>query len=110
MIDAARQENVILFCLPPHTTHRLQPCDVGAFSPLKRAWEAQCSTYLQTNGVPLQARDVVVEYMTARSTALKKETIQQAWRKSGIGMDDSQTYPLCDSSIFTKADFAPSVP
>jgi hypothetical protein len=63
MIDAAWKSNVILFCLPPHTTHKLQPCDVGAFSPLKCAWEARCDVYLQENGIPLQAHDVVQEYM-----------------------------------------------
>jgi hypothetical protein len=110
MIDAARKSNVILFCLPPHTTHKLQPCDVGAFSPLKRAWEARCDVYLQENGIPLQARDVVQEYMEARSVSFKEETIKQAWRKSGIDTDETGTYPKCNGSIFTKDDFAPSVP
>ncbi|XP_057297609.1 uncharacterized protein LOC130628645 [Hydractinia symbiolongicarpus] len=35
LIDAARENQVILYCLPPHTTHVLQPLDVGLYSPLK---------------------------------------------------------------------------
>ena len=35
LIDLAKESNVILFCLPPHTTHLLQPLDVAVFSPLK---------------------------------------------------------------------------
>ena len=31
VIDACRDNNVILFCLPPHTTHALQPLDVSVF-------------------------------------------------------------------------------
>ena len=36
IIDFAGANNVILFCLPPHTTHLLQPLDVAVFSPLKK--------------------------------------------------------------------------
>jgi hypothetical protein len=27
-------KKILLICLPPHTTHMLQPLDVGVFSPL----------------------------------------------------------------------------
>ena len=33
-ITLARANNIILYCLPPHTTHWLQPLDVGCFGPL----------------------------------------------------------------------------
>ncbi len=34
-IDLARENQVILLCLPPHTTHALQPLDVAVFKALK---------------------------------------------------------------------------
>lgn len=33
------QNQIILYCLQPNTTHILQPCDVGIFGPLKAAWK-----------------------------------------------------------------------
>ena len=33
--------NIILCCLPSHTSHKLQPCDVAVFSPLKAAYHSQ---------------------------------------------------------------------
>ena len=30
---------IIIICLPSHTTHALQPCDVGAFGPLAQSWK-----------------------------------------------------------------------
>ena len=38
IVTKARKENVILYCLPPHTTHVLQPLDVSVFVAVKRAW------------------------------------------------------------------------
>ena len=35
VIDLCRQNDIILFCLPPHTTHALQPLDVSVFKSLK---------------------------------------------------------------------------
>ena len=48
LVDLARENNVILFCLPPHTTHALQPLDVSVFKALKahfsRSLRAVCFT------------------------------------------------------------------
>ena len=35
VIDLCRENNITLFCLPPHTTHALQPLDVAVFKSLK---------------------------------------------------------------------------
>ena len=35
VVDMARNNNVIVFCLPPHTTHALQPLDVAVFKSFK---------------------------------------------------------------------------
>ena len=40
LVELARSSNVHLFCLPPHTTHLLQPLDVGVFGPVKNAWRS----------------------------------------------------------------------
>ena len=37
-IVKALQENVIIVCLPPHTSHALQPLDVAVFKPYKDHW------------------------------------------------------------------------
>ena len=38
LIDKARENSVEILCLPPHTTHVIQPLDKVVFSPLKKAW------------------------------------------------------------------------
>ena len=48
-VKLAAEENVILFALPPNTTHWSQPLDKGVFGPLKVAWRRVCHTYLSKN-------------------------------------------------------------
>nr|CAI5830211.1 unnamed protein product [Callosobruchus analis] len=37
--NLCRENGIILICLPPNTTHLLQPHDVAFFYPLKQAWK-----------------------------------------------------------------------
>ena len=48
-VNKAAEEQVIVFCLPPHSTHKTQPLDKGVFSPLKRAWREECHSYMLAN-------------------------------------------------------------
>ncbi len=48
-IKKAAEEQIIIFCLPAHTSHATQPLDKGPFSPLKRAWREVCSKYIHDN-------------------------------------------------------------
>ena len=49
VVKKAAEEQVILFCLPPHTTHLTQPLDKGPFGPLKMYWREECQNYLVLN-------------------------------------------------------------
>ena len=49
VVRLAAAEKVILFCLPPNTTHLTQPLDKGCFSPLKTAWRQQYQQFLSDN-------------------------------------------------------------
>ena len=48
-IRVAAQHKVLLFALPPNTTHISQPLDKGCFGPLKEAWRHVCHEYLTAN-------------------------------------------------------------
>lgn len=49
VIRLAAEEQVLLFRLPPNTTHLLQPLDKGPFGSLKKAWRSHCTDYLANN-------------------------------------------------------------
>ena len=48
-IRFAAKEQIIIFALPPHTTHLTQPLDRGCFSPLKMAWREVCHKFMVEN-------------------------------------------------------------
>ena len=45
----AHDHSVIIFCLPPHTTHEAQPVHVCFFGPLKKNWGNVCHDYIQSS-------------------------------------------------------------
>ena len=47
LIEWAQKHNIILFMLPAHTSHLLQPLDVGVFGPFKVSYYNECRNYLR---------------------------------------------------------------
>ena len=45
VVTCARENNTIIFCLPPHITHILQPLDMSVFRTVKRAWSQILKIY-----------------------------------------------------------------
>ena len=52
------EDGILLYCLPPHSSHITQPLDVGFFKPLKVSWAKACDTFsLEHPGTPV-SKDV----------------------------------------------------
>ncbi|PCH39595.1 hypothetical protein WOLCODRAFT_37851, partial [Wolfiporia cocos MD-104 SS10] len=67
--DLAMENNIELFALPAHMSHKLQPLNVGVFGPMQKAWSNQCNDYAQRTHEGMQHHHVVHEYMAACKTA-----------------------------------------
>jgi hypothetical protein len=79
----AADNRIIIICLPSHTTHALQPCDVACFGPLASAWKSEVNA-ASADYVEITKRNLLVFYKKARDRALKKTTIVSAFAKTGI--------------------------
>ena len=82
-LNFAKSKNIEILCLPPHTTHALQPCDVGVFSPLASHWAAEVEKAFDS-GEGVSRQTFLKVYHRARDQAMTPQTIQAAWRKAGI--------------------------
>lgn len=49
LLDYAAANDVILLCLPSHSTHWLQPLDRSFFKPLKTYWSQTCQNWVHNN-------------------------------------------------------------
>ena len=47
-LDLCERLNIVVCILPPHSTHRLQPLDVGIFSPLATTYSHQLANWLSS--------------------------------------------------------------
>ncbi|KAF8240819.1 hypothetical protein L208DRAFT_1198774, partial [Tricholoma matsutake] len=79
----AADHKIIVICLPSHTTHALQPCDVACFGPLASAWKSEANL-ASADYVEITRWNLLVFYGKARERALKKTTIISAFAKTGI--------------------------
>lgn len=89
----AEQHRIIIICLPSHTTHALQPCDVGVFSPLSTSWKTLVNR-LTHDGIAVSKFNFLTHYHTARVKAFKPSTILSAFAKSGIWPINPHAIPL----------------
>lgn len=101
IIHLAEANNIIILYLPPHTTHKLQPLNIGVFGPFQRAWLGQCDYITELTGTEMPKEDFVKEYMHIRQETFCLSTVTSAFRKSG-------TWPI-DKTVFTDDNFAPSI-
>ncbi|CDO75972.1 hypothetical protein BN946_scf184888.g22 [Trametes cinnabarina] len=100
LVELALKNNIHLFCLPPHTTDKLQPLDVGVFAQLADAWTKRCDVVCTETDNEMRKEDVVREYMSIREEAITPHLIRSGFRACGLN-------PL-NPHIFKPEDFAPS--
>ena len=48
-VHYAKDNKIIMFCLPPRSTHATQPLDTAVFNPLKRNWNDAVHAILSQN-------------------------------------------------------------
>lgn len=85
LIDWAVAHNITLFVLPAHTSHILQPLDVGIFAPFKGYYYRKCASFMTEN----MGRSVTKYEMTeiackAYLRAMSPSNIVAAFKKTGI--------------------------
>jgi len=78
------EHNIYLHLLLPHSSHLLQPLDVGVFGPLKKAISARLDRLLRVGINRLEKGEWVERYMEARDVAITENNIRGGWRGSGL--------------------------
>jgi len=79
------RENIFMIFLPPHSSHVLQPLDLGVFSALKRAYRKFLGNLvMMTDSAPVGKLNFLRCYSRARSEALSVQNIKAGFRGTSI--------------------------
>jgi hypothetical protein len=84
LLEFCFHHNIILCRLPSHTSHKLQPLDVGVFGPLKAAYREQVEQLYRGGAGTVGKQHFTLLYSRARQTALTESNIISAWSKVGL--------------------------
>lgn len=79
-----QKNKIITLCMPAHSSHILQPLDVGCFGPLKRAYGRQIEDLMKTNITHITKEDFFPAFYVAFHDSMTKENIQGGFRGAGI--------------------------
>lgn len=85
VVRLAASKGVIMFALPPHTTHVAQPLDVTCFHSLKTYWDRECNNYMAANpGKVVTIYQFSKLFSAAFTRAMTRENIVSGFKKSGV--------------------------
>lgn len=76
--------NIILYGLPPNTTHFMQPLDVSVFGPLKKGWARSVREWETTNNESVTQTIFAQAFMPVYHKYLSAENIKSGFAKCGL--------------------------
>jgi hypothetical protein len=80
----AESQKIQIFSLPPHTTHILQPLDVGCFQPLKWHHGSCLDWAARTGSKVISKADFLATVAEMRRLTFTRRTILSGWRRTRL--------------------------
>ena len=74
----------------PHSSHLLQPLDVGCFSPLKRAYGYQVETCIRLGRNYIDKLDFLKAFIPARAATISLSNIRSGFAAAGLVPHDPE--------------------
>jgi hypothetical protein len=84
------EHSIITLCMPPHSSHLLQPCDVSFFAVLKRLYGQQIQGYIRKGTHHIDKQDFLEAYLIARTEAATTANIQSGFAATGLVPHDPE--------------------
>jgi hypothetical protein len=100
---ACRDNNIIAICMPAHSSHLLQPLDVGCFGPLKRAYGGLVEQRMRLGYNHIDKFDFLKAYPAAHLEVFTPLNIQNGFAAAGI-------HPLKPERVLEKLNINISTP
>ncbi|KAI1514845.1 DDE superfamily endonuclease [Pyrenophora tritici-repentis] len=95
--ELCKENNIYTLCMPPHSSHLLQPLDVGCFSPLKRAYSREVESLMRNHINHITKLEFLPAFKIAFNRAFTLANICSAFRGAGL-------VPLQLEAVLSKVD------
>jgi hypothetical protein len=107
---ACKRNNIIPCCLPAHSSHLLQPLDVGVFSVLKRLYGTAVENRIRIGLHHVDKNDFLAMLLSVRLQTYSLQNIKDGFSHSGIVPYDPQKVSSQLQITIHEATPAPSRP
>ncbi|RKK79541.1 hypothetical protein BFJ71_g16207 [Fusarium oxysporum] len=91
------ENHIITLCMPPHSSHLLQPLDVGCFGPLKKAYGREIEHLIRCSLTHVSKTDFFPAFYATHQAAMTESNIKGGFRGAGL-------VPLDPESVISKLD------
>ncbi|KAJ5543881.1 hypothetical protein N7513_003454 [Penicillium frequentans] len=108
MVKFCEENGILLFFLPPHTSHLLQPLDVGVFNVYKHYHSEAIESATLTGCSKFTKQDFLAAINSIRAKTFTLSTIQLGFRLSGIWPMSPEI--VCEKSVEYDPARLPSAP
>ena len=98
-----KDNNILTLCMPAHSSHLLQPLDVGCFGPLKKAYGRQIETFMRSHITYISKEDFLPAFKKAFNISMTSSNIQGGFQGAGLVPFDPQV-------ILSKLDVRLEIP
>jgi hypothetical protein len=95
--ELCKEEDIYTLCMPPHSSHLLQPLDVGCFSPLKRAYSREVESLIRHHINHITKLEFLPAFKAAFNQSFTLANICSAFRGAGL-------VPLQPDVVLSKLD------
>jgi hypothetical protein len=85
------EKKIITLCMPPHSSHLLQPLDVGCFAPLKKAYGCQAENLMRNHINHIDKTSFLSSFIAAYKAAMTKSNILGGFRGAGLAPLNPET-------------------
>jgi hypothetical protein len=92
-----KDHKIVTLCMPSHSSHLLQPLDVGCFAPLKKAYGRQAEVLMRNHINHITKTEFLPCFIAAFKASFSKSNIQGGFQGAGL-------VPFDPEAVISKLD------